>query len=177
MCNFFILLRELPIKIQLNRQFIRKYTHLLKNLSLKVSFTFHLIFWSNPCSVFFNSTILTKTLTILTPDSIIKSKRSIIFFNSLKKSSTKKEKSYNSKKIRNLWLSLETFKYVWILPKLILISKLSKEKRRNSTNTIKSSVFSNQLKAIKYKKSKKNDKIYKNSKTNFYTHWVVATFM
>ena len=177
MCNFFILPRELPIKIQLNRQSIRKYTPLLKNHSMKVNFTSHLIFWSNPYSVYFNSTIPSKTLTILTPDSIIKSKRSIIFSNFCKKSSTKKEKSYNSKKIKNLWLSLETFNYVWILPKLTLINKLAKGRKRNSTNTIKSSVCSNQLKAIKYKKSKKNDKIYKNSKTNFYTRSVVETYM
>lgn len=117
-----------------------------------------------------------KILIILTPGSIIKNKKSINFLNFSKKSSMKNKKLFIQEKTKTLFISLSNYKSVWISQKITLINRLQKENKNNSMNMIKSLVFLNQPNQ-KFRKNKKNDKISRNLKINFFILSVVVIFI
>jgi len=174
--NFFYLLREPPIEPLSNKLFIKKYTHLFKNHSILINLSYLLKSWSSLWSAFFNNIILIKILIIPTPNSTINNKKSIIFLNSFKRSYAKSISLPNQEKIMIHLFLLSNFKSVPIWSNLILINKLQKGKKKNWVNMIKSSVFWN-LQKRKLIKSKKNDKIFRNLKINFYILLAVETFI
>mgnify|MGYP006925665471 CR=1 FL=1 len=174
--NFFYLLREPPIEPLSNKLFIKKYTHLFKNHSILINLSYLLKSWSSLWSAFFNNIILIKILIIPTPNSTINNKKSIILLNSFKRSYAKSISLPNQEKIMIHLFLLSNFKSVPIWSNLILINKLQKGKKKNWVNMIKSSVFWNPQKR-KLIKSKKNDKIFKNLKINFYILLAVETFI
>ena len=174
--NFFYLLREPPIEPLSNKLFIKKYTHLFKNHSILINLSYLLKSWSSLWSAFFNNIILIKILIIPTPNSTINNKKSIILLNSFKRSYAKSISLPNQEKIMIHLFLLSNFKSVPIWSNLILINKLQKGKKKNWVNMIKSSVFWN-LQKRKLIKSKKNDKIFRNLKINFYILLAVETFI
>lgn len=117
-----------------------------------------------------------KILIILTPGSIIKNKKSINFLNFSKNLSMKNKKLFIQEKIKTLFISLSNYKSVWISQKITLINRLQKENKNNSMNMIKSLVFLNQPNQ-KFRKNKKNDKISRNLKINFFILSVVVIFI
>ena len=117
-----------------------------------------------------------KILIILTPGSIIKNKKSIYFLNFSKNLSMKNKKLFIQEKTKTLFISLSNYKSVWISQKITLINRLQKENKNNSMNMIKSLVFLNQPNQ-KFRKNKKNDKISRNLKINFFILSVVVIFI
>lgn len=117
-----------------------------------------------------------KILIILTPGSIIKNKKSINFLNFSKNLSMNNKKLFIQEKTKTLFISLSNYKSVWISQKITLINRLQKENKNNSMNMIKSLVFLNQPNQ-KFRKNKKNDKISRNLKINFFILSVVVIFI